>query len=432
MARVKLTEYRAKKLILGDAYQGISSHSGSERLNLSGRGVYVAKVDQGVKKRFKQGLVAVKQKAGDLPKFFRAWEKKGFSQFIVEPYFQHEPSEEQYFSLERIREGLRLLHAKDGGVNIEEHVSSEALPGRHSLGRVGAKEDPKAIQQMIIKSKEDCATAARKTGIPRSFLERLYDVFNDNFFAFIEINPLIVRGEDVFLLDAAALVDSTAQFFVSAKGGTASGGKSSWTDDDVVKAKAKHPAEIAVEKLAATTPAALSLKVLNKDGAIFFLLSGGGGSIVIADEAALRGVGAKLGNYGEYSGGPTREETYLYAKEVLGLMLASKSKRKALVIAGGVANFTDIKQTFAGIIDAISEAAPAMRKAGIKVFVRRGGPNEVAGLRHMREFLETEKLIGSVYGSDTIITQAIEDAVNFVIWKPGFQRRLETRFPKQA
>jgi succinyl-CoA synthetase beta subunit len=133
---------------------------------------------------------------------------------------------------------------------------------------------------------------------------------------------------------------------------------------------------------------------------------------VIADEAQLRRR-QPLGNYGEYSGGPTREETYLYAKEIIALMLASKAKNKALVIAG-VANFTDVKKTFAGIIDALSEVASALRKAKIKVFVRRGGPNETAGLALMREFLEKESLLGSIHGSDTIITKAVSEAISYV------------------
>ena len=92
----------------------------------------------------------------------------------------------------------------------------------------------------------------------------------------------------------------------------------------------------------------------------------------------------------------------------------SKAKRKALVIAGGVANFTDVKKTFAGIIDALSEFAPKLRAQKIKVFVRRGGPNEKAGLELMREFLERENLLGSIYGSETVITKAVEDAISYV------------------
>ncbi len=398
MARVKITEHKAKRLILGEDYKGLSVRTGEKPKIPAGN--YVAKVDQGIKKRFKQGLVIINAKATELPKFFKTMEKKGFTQFIVEPMFPHEASEEQYFSLERVRGGLRLLHARDGGVNIEEH--------------------PEQVLNMVLTKREDCALAATKTSIPQEFLEKVYDVFNDNHFAFLEINPLIVRGGDVYLLDAAALMDSTAQFFV----------KNSWKEADIVRSKATHPNEQSVEALAATTPAALSLKVLNTDGSIFFLLSGGGGSIVIVDELAARGLGKMIGNYGEYSGGPTREETYLYAREVLELMLNSKSKKKALVIAGGVANFTDIKATFAGIIDALIEKAPKLRKQGIRVFVRRGGPNEAAGLGAMEEFLKKEDLFGAVYGSNTVITQAVEDAADFVTRKSAFQAVSETKNPK--
>ena len=152
---------------------------------------------------------------------------------------------------------------------------------------------------------------------------------------------------------------------------------------------------------------------MNPNGSLFLLLSGGGGSIVIADEAELRGVGKEIGNYGEYSGGPTREETYLYAKEVIELLLKSKAKKKALILAGGVANFTDVKQTFMGIIDTFTETAERLRKAGVKVFVRRGGPNEQEGLALMKTFLKKEKLLGSVYGSDTVITKAVDEAIKF-------------------
>jgi ATP-citrate lyase beta-subunit len=195
-----------------------------------------------------------------------------------------------------------------------------------------------------------------------------------------------------------------------------------WGEADIVEAKARHPIEGAVKELQKTTPASLKLTVMNPNGSIFFLLSGGGGSIVIADEAHLKGAGKRIGNYGEYSGGPTREETHLYAREIFRLLLAAHPPRpgrpaggkKALVIAGGVANFTDIKATFAGIIDAFEEVKEKLRKAGVKVFIRRGGPNEAAGLKHMEEFLKKEKLFGSAHGSDAPITLAIDEAIDFV------------------
>ncbi|MBI2030861.1 ATPase, partial [Candidatus Kaiserbacteria bacterium] len=251
----------------------------------------------------------------------------------------------------------------------------------------------------------DISGAANETRIPEAFLRTLYEAFESYFFAFLEINPLVITDESVFVLDAAALVDSAGSFFVHG----------AWSEEDMVKQTAKHPAEAAIETLAATSSASFRLSVINPQGSLFFLLSGGGGSIVIADQAQLAGVGKEIGNYGEYSGGPSREETHLYAKEVIGLLLGSRKKKKALVIAGGVANFTDVKKTFLGIIDALDEKAPALRKAGVRVYVRRGGPNEAAGLALMREFLEREQLLGSVYGSETIITQAIDDAIAYAV-----------------
>jgi succinyl-CoA synthetase beta subunit len=231
----------------------------------------------------------------------------------------------------------------------------------------------------------------------------LIGTFDANFFAFLEINPLVVQRGTAYLLDAACLVDSAGEFFTR-----------SWSERDVVKGKTSHVVEARVEELQRTTPASLKLSVINPNGSLFLLLSGGGGSIVIADEAELEGAGDLIGNYGEYSGGPTRQETYLYAKEVIALMMRSKAKKKALVIAGGVANFTDVQKTFAGIIDALSEFAPRMREQKIKVFVRRGGPNEKAGLSLMQEFLTREKLLGSIHGSADVITSAIEDAIAYV------------------
>lgn len=378
MARVKISEYRAKKILLGDTYKGLQVRSGMKIAVPKGR--WVAKVDQGVKKRMKQGLVVVDKPAADTLKAIKSWEKKGFSQFILEPLVPHEASEEQYFSLERVRDGVRMLHARDGGIDIEAH--------------------PEAVQHYLIREEKDIPRIVRQSGIPEKFLKQTYASFSKDYFAFLEINPLVVQHGAVSLLDAAALVDSAALFFVQ-----------SWNEDDVVKAETKHAAEARVEALAATTPASLKLSVINPDGALFLLLSGGGGSIVIADEAELRGAGDALGNYGEYSGGPSREETYLYAKEIIRLCLASRAKRKALVIAGGIANFTDVRSTFLGIIDALSERAAQLRKNGVLVYVRRGGPNETAGLALMRDFLAEEKLLGSVHGSEAVITAAISEAI---------------------
>ena len=50
---------------------------------------------------------------------------------------------------------------------------------------------------------------------------------------------------------------------------------------------------------------------------------------------------------GEYSGGPNEQQTYSYAKTILDLMCRHPHKDgKVLIIGGGIANFTNVADTF--------------------------------------------------------------------------------------
>ena len=131
MPRIKLTEYRAKKLLLGDTYRGIAIGTGLPAVALLARrslgeggakkGRFVVKVDQGVKKRMKKGLVLLDQSPRGIPLAVSKLRKKGFSRFLIEPFVRHREEDEQYVSFERVREGIRVMHAKAGGIDIESH-----------------------------------------------------------------------------------------------------------------------------------------------------------------------------------------------------------------------------------------------------------------------------------------------------------------------
>lgn len=384
MARVKLTEFRTKTLLLGDAYRGIPVVLESRMHKLPARGRFVVKVDQGVKGRLKKKLLLLNQNARALSRSLATLRKKGFSRFLIEPFIPHTPDAERYLSLERVRGGIRILYAPQGGIDVETH--------------------PDNVRSYTAATERDLDAVAKQTGIPTSFLSHAWKVMDQHFLSFLEMNPLVLAPSGPLPLDTAALADSAGMFFA----------RNAWGEDDIVSAATKHPAEQHTALLEKTSPASFKLTVMNPNGSLFFLLSGGGGSIVIADQAALNGRGKEIGNYGEYSGGPTRQETYLYTKEVLALMLASRKNKKALVIAGGVANFTDVKETFSGIIDALQEFAPRLRAQHIKIFVRRGGPHETEGLSLMKSFLRREHMFGAVYGSDAVITKAVDDAVRFI------------------
>lgn len=51
------------------------------------------------------------------------------------------------------------------------------------------------------------------------------------------------------------------------------------------------------------------------------------------------------------SGAPTSAETYLYAKTMIDCVTANADREgRALLVGGGIANFTDVAATFKGII----------------------------------------------------------------------------------
>ena len=374
MARVKVAEYRAKKMLIAD-YQGAAiflADLDKDAAQLNQDINYVVKVDQGVKKRGKQGLVKLNVSKDQVPAVVRELAKKGYSRFIAEPMLAHDDHDEHYISFERTREGIQILYSKHGGIDIENAADS--------------------VQKF----------SPDNTPLSPAFIKQITDTMDREHLAFVEINPLVIQGDKYSLLDAAVLADSAGQF------------QSSWDDRDIVDTHQKTTTESSIAELNNNSPAAFSFRILNPDGAIWLLLSGGGASITIADEAANLNRADVIGNYGEYSGGPSTEESYLYATQVIQTALSSKATKKALVVAGGVANFTDVAKTFRGLIQAFEANKAALQKAHFKVFVRRGGPNEAEGLALITRYLKDNQLFGSVHGSDTTLTEVIHEALEVI------------------
>lgn len=392
MARAKISEFKAKKLLhefLQLPYSGVQIRGDSlkELDSLDSSKKYVAKVDEGIKKRNKKGLVKVGLTPDETKHYIQELQEKGYTQFIVEELVPHEDSEEKYISLQRVREGIQIFYSEKGGVDIEENKES--------------------IHEVILPSSTpEGKSIAESLGVDEGFVLKLIELFELIYFSFIEINPLVVKDGSVFILDLAGEVDSVADFFVNGK----------WTTGDFTagEIKEKTDEEKAIEELSLNSQAAFKLDILNPDGSVFMLLSGGGASIVLADEVAAEGFGKELANYGEYSGNPNQEETYLYTKNILSLLLKSKANKKVLLIGGGVANFTDIRITFRGVIKALDEVKDELVKQNVKVFVRRGGPNQTEGLALMNDFLEKNNLYGLVTGPDMVLTDIVNKALGSI------------------
>jgi len=239
------------------------------------------------------------------------------------------------------------------------------------------------------------------------FFEGMYKFYADLNYAYLEINPVVVGGKNVYPLDLAAKLDDTAAYVSGKKWG-----------------KIEFPSPFGrllteeegyIEGLDAKTGASLKLTVLNPEGRIWTMVAGGGASVIYADTITDLGYMDEMANYGEYSGNPNVEFTYLYAKTILDLMTRKKHpKGKYLIIGGGIANFTDVAKTFTGIIMALKEYGDKLKKQNVKIYVRRGGPNYREGLRLIGALKEEIGLDIEVYGPEThmtnIVTMALKGA----------------------
>jgi len=383
MSRQKLSEYRAKSIInqvIGNQYAGWSVTSDMAGLeSVTGYDRYVVKVDQAVKKRFKNGLIKLDVSRGEIEAAVTELSAKGFEYFIVEPFLEHDTAGERYISWERTAEGVRVNVSQSGGVNIEDDAS--------------------AVESFVL-DEAIYDELAEKTGFSTDQLRAMTKAFDDLYLGFLEINPYLVTATGVTVLDVAIEVDGAAMQLVK-----------EWSEADFRSTSAKHDEEAVIKKMNEESSASFNLSVLNENGSIFLLLSGGGASVVIADEIYSLGYGEQIANYGEYSGNPSRHETYLYTQQVLNLLIQSTAQKKVLFIGGAVANFTDIASTFNGIIDALYERSRELQAAKVTVYVRRGGPRQAIGLKNIEQVLRELDLFGGVYDPSTSIADAVKELV---------------------
>jgi ATP-citrate lyase beta-subunit len=89
----------------------------------------------------------------------------------------------------------------------------------------------------------------------------------------------------------------------------------------------------------------------------------------------------------------------------------AQGRDKILIIGGAIANFTDVAKTFTGIIQAFEEYADKMKEIGVKIYVRRGGPNYEKGLKDIKEAADRLGLYIEVYGPETHVTDIVRMAL---------------------
>ena len=321
--------------------------------------------------------------------------------FIVEPFTPHAQEEEYYISATVVGDDDVLYMSAEGGMEVEE----------------GWEEKVTEVAFKITETEEEIAAKIR-ANVPADVAEKdkaafaefaigFFKAYRELNFAYLEINPFVMQGNKIELLDMVAKLDDTAGFMMV----------DAWGDVEYPTAfgmEEKSPEVLAIEEADSKTGASLKLTLLKPEARIWTMVAGGGASVVYADTIAdLAGI-EDLANYGEYSGGPTTGETKFYAETLLDLMTRekdAKGREKILIIGGAIANFTDVAKTFTGIIQAFEAYADKMKNVGIKIYVRRGGPNYEKGLKDIKEAADRLGLWIDVYGPETHVTDIVRMAV---------------------
>ncbi|MEK9172339.1 MAG: ATP citrate lyase citrate-binding domain-containing protein, partial [Nitrospirota bacterium] len=83
---------------------------------------------------------------------------------------------------------------------------------------------------------------------------------------------------------------------------------------------------------------------------------------------------------------------------------------KNIIVGGAIANFTDVKKTFGGIIAGFRKAKADGKLKGVTIWVRRGGPREKEGLEAMKALRE-EGFDIHVYDRHTPLTDIVDMAL---------------------
>eukprot|EP01134_Creolimax_fragrantissima_P000835 CFRG0835T1 len=361
----------------------------------------VAKPDQLIKRRGKLGLVKVKCDYPTASSWIKEKMVNDFSigqttgklkNFIIEPFCAHNQEDEYYVSIYCQKTYNTVLFYHEGGVDVGDVDAKAEAVNVDITGSISEEQ----VQQLISKTPKD------RHALLANFVSSLYKLFVDLNFTYMEINPIVVVDNQVHILDLAAKIDETAGYEVGSKWGELTFPPPFGRDS--------FPEEAYIALLDSKSGASLKLTVLNPEGRVWTMVAGGGASVVYADTVCDLGFTEELANYGEYSGAPSENQTYEYAKTLLGLMCRHPAKNgepKVLIVGGGIANFTNVATTFKGLIKALREFDERLKSVNARVYVRRAGPNYQEGLRMMRELDAELSVPIEVYGPETHMTAIV-------------------------
>src|SRR5438093_8807329 len=195
---------------------------------------------------------------------------------------------------------------------------------------VGDTPSPDALEKLT----KEAGFSTDLTKKVADFAGKLFACFDNEDAQYLEVNPVVVREGDgqLVALDAVTLLDADARFR-----------HPDWNFPfaaEFGRAYTKHELDV----MAVDSKLKGSVKFIEIPGGDTAMLpAGGGASVYYSDAVVARG--GKLANYAEYSGDPPD-----WAVEALTEKVCSLPGIKNIIVGGAIANFTDVKKTFGGII----------------------------------------------------------------------------------
>lgn len=350
----------------------------------------VVKAHEAIGSRFKLGLVKVDLNLAAARSAVKEMLGKAVSgglvvsQVIISEMIPHK--EEYYIAIKSVREGSEVLLADFGGIEVEANWDRI----RKLFVEIGETPAQKNLEKLATDAgfKGDLVKNVAQFALK---LFQCYDAEDGNY---LEINPLVIRQgtQELVALDSVTLVDGDARYrhpdwnftFASEFGRP-------YTDD-----------ERAILEIDSRVKG--SVKFIEIPGGNIALLPAGGGASVFYADAVVA-LGGKPANYAEYSGDPPD-----WAVSALTDKVCSLPNIEHIIVGGAIANFTNVKKTFAGIIQGFRKARSEGKLEGVKIWVRRGGPFEKEGLDAMRALVH-EGFDIHVYDRSTPLTDIVDFAL---------------------
>ena len=349
----------------------------------------VVKAHEALGSRFKLGLVKVDldlkgAEAATKEMIGRQVGSITVSQVIVSEMIPHK--EEYYCAVKSTREGTDILVANCGGIEVESNWDRV----KRLAVEVGQQPSEEALERLA----KDAGFTGSTLKKMAEFAGKMFTCFDSEDAQYLEVNPVVLREQEseLIALDAVTLLDGDAKFrhpdwnFAFAA--------------EFGRAYSRHEMEV----MAVDSKIKGSVKFIEIPGGDTAMLpAGGGASIYYSDAVVARG--GKLANYAEYSGDPPD-----WAVEVLTDKVCSLPGIKNIIVGGAIANFTDVKKTFGGIINGFRKAKSEGKLKDVKIWVRRGGPREKEGLDAMRA-LKDEGFDINVFDRNTPLTDIVDKAL---------------------